>query len=68
MVEQRYQDEVNRSSILIAKAYFVRMQKFAANNDELLQNKLKRTFSSFTGVMMRDQTERKAKDVLKFYF
>lgn len=68
MVEQRYQDECHKSSLLIAQHYFIRMKKFAANNDEILRHKLRRTFSSFTGVMMQEQSEKKAKDVLKFYF
>ena len=68
MEEQRYQNEVHASSMFIAKHYFVRMRKFGPNNDAILQHKLRRTLSSFTGVMMKDQTEQKAKDVLKFYF
>lgn len=68
MVEQRYQDELHKSSTFIAKHYFERMLKFGPNNDAILQHKLRRTVICFAGVMMKDQTEKKAMDVLKFYF
>ena len=68
MVEQRYQDDVHQSSLFIAKHYFARMRKFAPDNDAILRHKLRRTLSSFTGVVMKDQTEKKAMDTLKFYF
>ena len=44
------------------------MRKFAPDNDAILRHKLRRTLSSFTGVVMKDQTERKAMDTLKYYF
>jgi hypothetical protein len=68
MFEQRYTDKVHESSLFIAKHYFKRMIKFGPNNDAILQSKLRRTITCFSGTMMTYLTEQKAYNALRFYF
>ena len=61
MLAEKLKYERHLCSLFISKLYFIKRRRYGPSNDSVLHNKLRKTMSCFTGVILQDEAERKAK-------